>query len=349
MQNTALGIFFILSLTWCAWRDEALFLYTSGYGYLEHPGIFGWYAIQLSMPLSIFVLLDRTMRTKRRWANLCSTANADFRSGIVEPTIRFVGFETQESRNIFGIMFSIGLAGFAWNTFQNLHPGDLAPLDFWDSISFRAGYFGTRINKFYMHALLLPSMLHIFAGIVFTQLRYMRSKFISNQLRIAPFDPDRCGGTGFLPDLILSPTIMAMILSGGAYWGVIYTHRTVDISTAMGSLVVIFTFIVFYLWPTLLLRTTMIGLRLKENQIIHAQQSQYYKLMLERQLSGKKLDEALSYLQYFEQARRKVDEVPLWPHLTRVIGTFSAAVTLPIFISIANLGLNITNIFANQH
>ncbi|NDV23809.1 hypothetical protein [Desulfovibrio sp. JC022] len=348
IQNSIVGLLFIVILTWCAWWDGAFRIH-NGYGYLQHPGIFGWYAIQLIMPLTIINLFIKSLKTKQNWTNLNQILEEDFYSEIYKPTKEFVGLKTKNSRKIFALLFTVGFAGFAWNTFQNLYPGVQAPLDFWDSINFKAGYLGTRINKFYMHALLLPSILHIFGGIVYTQLKYLRLKSINDQLRISPFDPDGCGGLAFLADLIMSPTIFAIMLSGGAYYGVIYTHRTIDISTAMGSLVIGFVFVAFYFLPTMQLRKAIILLRNKENKIIHEQQNYYYNLLLERKLYGDKLNEALNYIEYFDKTGDKINRLPLWPHISRIVGTIGVAVTLPLATNSINLLISLAKVFSGQN
>src|SRR5205807_1232599 len=105
------------------------------------------------------------------------------------------------------------------------------------SIDFPAGYFSTRAYKFYIDALLLPSIVHTFAGIVWTNVNLVRHLSRQKRVQLAPFNPDRCGGFGFLADLILSPTISALLVSGLAFFGVVYTHRALDVSTATGVLV----------------------------------------------------------------------------------------------------------------
>ncbi len=211
-------MFFVFGLTACAWLDDSFFLRQNGYGYFEHPGIVGWYIIQLIMPVSIYRLLLKADDNAAAYDRLeISRPEFNFVRNVSRPMQEFVGLKTPLSRSVYSLLFCLGFAGFAWNTYQNLYPGKLAPLDFWDSVHFRYGYFGTRIYKFYMDALLLPSIAHIFAGIVWSNGTAIEALVKKGAVRIAPFSADRCGGFAFLSDLILSPAVTALLISGLAF------------------------------------------------------------------------------------------------------------------------------------
>ena len=100
------------------------------------------------------------------------------------------------------------------------------------------------------------------------------------RIRLAPFDPDRCGGFGFLADLILSPTVSALLVSSLAFFGVAYTHRAFDISTVTGILVQLAILVVFYAIPTFLLRLVLRQVKKTSRIEVHLQQEVYYQAIL---------------------------------------------------------------------
>lgn len=335
--NAAVTIFCAGSLFLGAREDNALILGSGGYGFLEHPGIFGWFIIQLFIPISIYGLLKKTVRTRSNYVALSHGQSVQFASGLYRPLLNFVGLNTDPSRRLFSLLFTAGFAGFAWNTYQNLHPGELAPLDFWDSVNFLWGYLGTRIYKFYIDALLLPSVIHIFAGIVWQQSRFFQGLVKSEAVRLLPFCSDRCGGMGFLADLILAPTIVALAASGLAFFGVVYTHRMLDLSTGMGVVVQLGVLTAFYIVPTNLIRSAIVKLKSREVSRIYAKQEAYYEEMLLGRLRGETLRTAYDHTKYFDDVVGKIDRVPKWPHLVRVFGTLGVTLTPALFISTANL------------
>jgi hypothetical protein len=336
--NTLLAVFSAIALFLSSYFDDSLILGDAGYGFLEHPGIFGWFLIQLALPISIHRVLKKAFRSRQHYSQLLKPGKSlGIQKHLQAPLLQYVGLQTSGSRQLYSTLFTIGFATFAWNTYQNLWPGRLAPLDFWDSINFPWGYFATRIFKFYIDALLLPSIIHIFAGIVWFHASFLRGLVQSRAIGISPFSADRCGGMAFLADLVLSPTITALIVSGLAFFGVMYTHRAVDVSTATGILVELAVLVIFYVIPTALIRDAVRGLKDLEVSEITELQKAYYAEIREGRLHGEALREAHEYTQYLDEIIQKIDRVPKWPHLAKVFGTFGLAVTPALVISSLNL------------
>jgi hypothetical protein len=333
VKNLLVTLFFVVSLTACAWLDGSFFLRQNGYGYFEHPGIVGWYLILLIMPVSIHKLILKAVDNKPAYNQLeISGSIFDFVRDVRQPTQEFIGLRTPLSRSVYSLLFCAGFAGFAWNTYQNLYPGTLAPLDFWDSVHFRYGYFGTRVFKFYMDALLLPSIAHIFAGIIWSNGVAIDKLMKRNAVRIAPFSADHCGGFAFLSDLILSPAVTALLISGLAFFGDVYTHRALYVSTLMGLVVVLSVLTFSYIIPTLFIRTALSKLKEVERREIYARQEIFYRQVLLRNLKGAELRDAAEYLRYFDEAIKKIDDIRNWPHLSKISGAFGFAV-IPTLIS----------------
>jgi hypothetical protein len=331
-RNAVVTLFAVVALTLCAWKDHA-FIIINGYGYFQHPGVFGWYLVQFIMPIAIYRTLKQATRSEKHYQQVLADSKAfNFKERVLKPMVNFIGFGTPGSRSLFTLSFLIGFSAFAWSTFQNLFPGKLAPLDFWDSIHFTSGYFCSRVYKFYIHALLLPSIVHIFAGVVWTNIRLVGVLTKQKKIRLAPFNPDRCGGFGFLSDLILSPTISALLVSGLAFFGVAYTHRTFDISTVMGILVQLTILFVFYAGPTFLLRSILGQVKKISREEVHLQQEAYYEAILSGGLHGATLRDAHEYLRYFNDISATIDKIPDWPHIAKITRVFGISIS-PAFIS----------------
>lgn len=330
--------FFVVALTLCAWKDNS-FIISNGYGYFEHPGVFGWYLIQLIMPVAIYSTLKAAARSGKHYREVVTHSKSfRFREQVFNPMVAFVGFGTPASRAVFALLFLIGVSGFAWNTFQNLSPGKLAPLDFWDSIHFPFGYFGSRVYKFYIQALLLPTIVHIFAGIVWANINALRLLSRKKEVRLAPFNPDKCGGFKFLADLILTPTISALLVSGLAFLGVVYTHRAFDISTVTGILIQVAILVVFYVTPTYVLRSVLVQVKKLARREVHQRQEQYYEAILSGRLRGASLRNAHEYLRYFNDISTAIDKIPNWPHLAKTSRVFSISISPAAISLLVNVG-----------
>jgi hypothetical protein len=348
-QNAVVTTFWVVVLTLCAWKDHS-FVLADGFGYFQHPGVFGWYLIQLVMPIAIYASVKMAARSGRYYRELIPPGRSfRFRERVFAPMVTFIGLGTPSSRALFALLFSLGFAAFAWNTFQNLAPGRLAPLDFWDSIHFPFGYFGSRAHKFYIDALLLPSIVHIFAGIVWSTVCAIRRLITQKKMQLAPFNPDGCGGFGFLADLILSPTIWALLVSGLAFYGVVYTHHAFDVSTVTGILVQVGIFGVFYIGPTFFIRSMLVQVKKRASREVHRRQEAYYEAILSGHLHEPALREAHDYLRYFNDISATIEKIPNWPHLAKASGALGISISPALIGSLLDLGGKIMKLYPSLH
>jgi len=348
IRNAILTVSAATALTLCAWLDNALTI-ADGYGYLEHPGIFGWYLIQMIVPVAIYSTLKSATRSGKHYREIVpKTELIKFRQRVFEPMVDFVGFREPTSRALFALLFTFGFAAFAWNTFQNLFPGKLAPPDFWDSKHYIFGYVGTRFYKFYIDALLLPSVIHIFFGVVWVHLRAVRHLCKHRAVRLALFNPDKCGGFRFLADLILSPTTSGLLVSGLAFFGVVYTHRALDIETTTGILVQATVLSVFYIAPTFVLRSVLIQVKKRATREVHLLQEAHYEAVVSGELHGILLREAHEYLRYYNDISAQIDRIPNWPHLKKVSGIFGISISPALVVSLLNFATGIWRYYAGR-
>jgi hypothetical protein len=342
VNNAVVTAACVLGLSLAAWKDGSLLLHQKGYGYLEHPGIFGWYAIQLLMPAAIFRLVCRAARSKHFVQRVQKPESSfSFNKDIFLPMVDFIGFKTPGSRSYYSLLFLIGFSGFAWNTYQNLLPNVVIPLDFWDSINFFYGYTGTRLYKFYTHALLAPSLIHVFSGIMWVYIVALKRMISRGEIRILPFNVDRCGGFGFVSNLLLTPVVVALLISGLAFFGNAYTHKQIDISTIQGGLAAVAIVLAFYVVPTFFIRSTIMRLKVEEVQRLYRIQERYYQSILSNELQGDQLRDAREYLSYFSDVISRIDRIPNWPHLAKVFGALGFALSPAILAAAFNVAATV--------
>jgi hypothetical protein len=333
----------------CSSLDHSLILRNHGYGFLQHPAIYGWFLIQLSMPIAIYGALKRATKAGHCYLRLSTGKPLEFRRQLYEPLLRFVGLQTRPSRGLFTVLFTLGFAGFAWNTFQNVRPTSFAPADFWDSINHPWGYFGTRFYKFYTDALLLPSTIHIFSGIVWTHTRYLNRLVEHRLIRIRPFSCDRAGGMMFLADLILSPAVTALLASGLAFAGAVYVHRAIGVTVGIGIFVGLSVLFIFYILPTALLYDVIRKMKSFELSEIYNRQQAYYDALLNGTLHGATLREAHEQSQFCQEVAKQIRLVPRWPHLTKVFSAFSLGISPTLVLSGMSLASEWTQYFLNRN
>lgn len=346
-RNVAVVLMGIIALTLTALIDHSLLL-SNGYGYIEHPGTYGWYLVQFTIPIAIYTTVKAAARSEKRFRIIIPASKSlNFRDQFLTPLVDFIGLSSSSSRAIFSILSVIGFSAFAWNTFQNLAPGSRAPLDFWDSIHFPVGYVVSRFYKFYLFALLLPSLVHIFAGVVWTNIKVIRRLQRRGKLRLAPFNQDGCGGFKFLMGIVLTPTVSALLLSGLASFGVIYTHRTLDASTVYGIVIQIGILLVFYVTPTFLFRSALINVKQRARKEVHERQAAYYEEILQGRLHGSNLRDAHEYLRYFSDISMKIDKISNWPHLTTMGKIFGISISPAVISIILNVGQTIKAHYPN--
>ncbi|MEA2999330.1 MAG: hypothetical protein QOK17_1163 [Sphingomonadales bacterium] len=290
--------------------------------------------MQLSVPVAIHRALRRAVGVKPLYRRLAASgSDICFQEHLYEPLIRFVSLRSPRSRALFSLLCMIGFMGFVWNTYNNIYPEDIPRAAFWDSSDFMWGYFGTRLYKFYMDALLLPSIIHTFAGIILCHTAYLKLLTRTRRIRILPFSSDRTGGLRFLADLILSPVITALLASGLAFLGAVYTHRSFDITVGSGTVVEISILVAFYVVPTILLRGIITQLKSAELLAIDACQQSYYAALMNNNLEGEELKEAHEHSQYLLDVSDKIRKITNWPHLARVFGAFSLSITPGLVVS----------------
>ena len=152
-----------------------------------------------------------------------------------------------------------------------------------------------------------------------------------------PFGSDRCGGITFVSDLILTPAVTALLVSGLAIFGAVYTHRAFDITVGIGTLIAVSVLVAFYVVPTALIRKVIMKLKSIELSEIYEHQQRLYDGLFRANLRGKVLKEACEQAQYFEDVAARIRRIPNWPHFTKVLGAFGLSITPGLIVSSLSL------------
>lgn len=325
-QAVVLGLASALVLGVGAWADGGFYLQGPGIGFIEHPAIWTFLAMQVFLPLSIRSSLTRLARSRKALKKI--TGGEAFDQSISTPLVQFVRFLTVEGRAVAALLFLGGLANFVWNSYQNQRPEIVGPYEFWDSIHFPISYWLTRLYKLYLFVWLFPYVGLIHAGVVACVLRALRRARTAGRVQLEPFSSDGAGGLGFVPSLVTTPVVWTLALSALATVGAFVVHRELDATPLMGVASVLATVVVAYGLPIGYLRVDLAALKRQAiDRLRHAQQRCYEELMNADRIDAVHLKSASDTLDYFDRLCSRVEAISTYPHFRRV-----AASALPALI-----------------
>jgi len=261
-----------------------------------------------------------------------------FSKQIVQPLMRFVRLQSFSGRAFGAITYTAGFAAFVWNTYQNQLPGVVVPYDFWDSSNHLWGFWATRVYKLYLFSWLLPYIPQVHVGILLVVLKAVRRARLAGTLKLNPFCPDGVGGLGFIPPLVTSPILMALVMCSVALAGAFEVHRKLDVTPSIGLAVLLGLSLGAYFVPTMYLRRDIVALkRTTFEKLLELQQEQYARIVDGLDTDTETLSRANEALDYFEKVRERVEKIPTLPHLKRVLNVVGIAITpsaLSICVSI---------------
>lgn len=317
--------------------DNTLLLRGRDVGVLEHPTIWTLVALQVILPLSLRRSLVRLVHARK---TLLAMAPARSSPGevIIAPILHFVRLEGRIGRAAGAVFYSVGLAAFVWNTFQNQRPGIVLPYDFWDSVNHPYGFWFTRIYKLYLYAWFLPYLAMIHAAVLVVVLRTIRAGRLEDRLRLVPFHPDDAGGLGFVPPLVTTPVISAVLLSSMGVAAAFQVHRAMDVTPTMGLMVILGAAALAYGLPIAFLRTDIRALKRREiARLRDLEQSCYLRLLKNTEVSSIEARQRTDLLEYLEVLVGRIQSISTFPHLRRLIGYAGLAVTPSVLSVIAQL------------
>jgi hypothetical protein len=307
--------------------DGTLFLEGRSIGLLEHPGIWAFFGLQIALPLSIRQSLKKLLRAQSKISAIANL-NDKFSQAVVTPLLEFLRLRNNESRVIATIIYGAGLIAFVWNTYQNQLPGIIVPYDFWDSSNHFFGYWLTRVYKLYLFCWLLPYIALVHAAILIITLRLVRQARLAGRFKLDPFHPDGVGGLGFVPGLITTPIIVAVLMISLPTAAAFEVHRAADVTPLIGLTIMLAWTGIAYVVPILYLRADIVATkRATIKKLRQLQQACYFEIVKGNALDYEKVKDGNEALEYFEKVSNKVSSISNYPHLKRLIGYLGLALT----------------------
>lgn len=324
--------------------DGTLFLGGRDIGLLEHPAIWSFVALQVALPLCMRHSLKKLLRSHSKIKKLADVKTS-FEQSVIVPIREFVKLKDTKSKLAASVVYSAGLVAWAWNTYQNQFPGKVVPYDFWDSRLHLFGFIVTRLYKLYLYVWLLPytALLHI--GILVVTLGLIRKARVAKTIKLSPFHSDGVGGLGFMPALVTTPIIVTMLIGTVPTLAAFEVHRALDVTPLMGTIILVLWIFVAYIVPILFLRVDIVAFKRDLIAKLRHQQQEYYAQITEGQeldsdiaggeeINLHKLRNGFDAYDYFEKVCERVQAIPNYPHLKRLLKFFGLALT-PTIISVA--------------
>lgn len=313
--------------------DHSLTLPGRDVGLLEHPAIWAFLVLQLALPLSIRHSLKKLPEAETRIREI-TNSEAKPSGFLVSPLLRFLSLQTNDARLAATIVYCVGLGALVWNTYQNQRPGIIVPYDFWDSTTFFWGFWITRVYKLYLFVLLLPYLAMIHLGTLIVTLREIRSARLSGKLKLEPFHPDGVGGLGFIPGLVTTPIILTVLVGSLPTAAAFEVHRAVSITPVLGLTILVLWTVLAYIVPTLFLRSDIVAMKRETIGKLRLLEQAYYSRIVDNEdVNFGALRKGNEAVEYFDKICLKIQSIPDYPHLKRVLRYIGLALT-PSLISL---------------
>lgn len=336
----AAGVLFIIG----AWRDGT-FKLEHGVGLFEHPGIWIYLIGQPLLPM----LLDRALLT---FAKIPHDQRALFTSTFIATDFRAdrQGLYGRLSRRtvLFGLIYKTlvfaGLVAWVLNTLKNQIPLQSYGFDVWDAWPHYWGYWSTRVYKLYVAAMLAPAIVHAQIAIVISITQLVISAGRTGGLRLDPYAADEAGGTRRLIDTVLNPLVSVVLAASLMSVAAIYVHGRFDSTTVGGLAITISVFCLVYVVPAAALRFAIVADKRRQRSVLRERQAELYATLRDPDVSAAQGREAIGMIQDLTVLVERIDKLPVWPQLTRVAATISAAVTSPVLAFALNKNAQITGL-----
>src|ERR1051326_379592 len=313
--------------------DHSLILPGRNVGLLEHPTIWTFIGLQIALPLSVRSSLKKLLHCRAR-IRAIAQSKGGFLTEIVKPLQRFVHLQDNDSKAFGTLFYCVGLTAFVWNTYQNQLPGIIVPYDFWDSKNYFWGFWVTRVYKLYLFAWFLPYIALIHTGILVVVLRFLRRARITGKVKLLPFHADGVGGLGFVPPLVTNPIIVTLLISSTSVFAAFEVHRALDVTPLLGLTVLVGSAAVAYIVPICFLRSDIIALKRDlAEKLTSLQQACYSSIIEGPNLDFDTLRKGNEALDYFGKVIARVEVIPNYPHLKRLL-KFTGLAVIPSIISI---------------
>jgi hypothetical protein len=326
-QSLVITSICVVAMLIASGADHSFFLEGRDVGLLEHPAIWAFLVLQTVLPISIARSWVRVQKAILQKGEVADHGGKE--SDLVAPSVQeFLGLKDTESRIAAALIYSIGIAAWVWNTYQNQLPGIAVPYDFWDSTTYLWGFAVTRVYKLYLFVVLLPYLALIHVAILVAILRLVRRTRVSGELRLLPFHPDGVGGLGFIANLISKPIILTLVIGAVTTGAAFIIHRAANVTPLIGLLILLGWAAVAYVAPILFLRVDIAAMKREMIQRLRLQQQENYSnAMLAKNLDFRTVRKENEALEYFDKVCGKVRSISSYPHLKRLIGVIGLALS----------------------
>lgn len=336
LQNSVVTVLCGIAMVWASWTDDSWTLNGDALGLFEHPAIWGFLLFQAIVPVSIFRSLARLWAQEHRFQAVFNR-DVTLSDEILPRAKAFSSGQTPLGRSVAAFVYGAGFAAWVWNTFQNQQPLSVLPFDFWDSASFRYGYLVTRLYKFYVFVLLIPRLVQITAGFVFSILDAIGEAIPVREVALLPFDPDRVGGFGFVPDLVTAPVIPTLLISAIPVAGAMTVHGSVAWSPSLGVISMMTALLSLWVVPASSLASYLGTLRDQAlGDLGRTQHAILKRITSASEATAVEMDEARSALEYFNAVEDRIRGLSRVPHLRRVVIAIAVAWSPHVFAMIVD-------------
>jgi len=338
-QSWVLGMLAAVAVIVASIIDGSFVLAGRAVGLLEHPAIWGFLGLQVAVPLVLIHSFRRLLRSRHR-LRVVGSPRSMTAEAIVQRVLEFVQIRSLKAKAAASLMYSVGLAVFVWNTYQNQLPGILLPYDFWDSGGHPWGFWVTRVYKFYLFVILLPYVGLVHTAILVAILGEIRRARLRGQLHLDPFHTDGVGGLGFVPGLVSTPVIVGLLIASVPLAGAFAVHRALDVTPVVGLSIVLVAATAAYGLPTLYLRRDIVALKTTMLEKLRKRQRSYYTSITDQERIGSDLLQlANEALDYFEKVCAKIQSISDYPHIRRLARFTAVALTPSVLVKAIQLAL----------
>ena len=330
-------------MTFSSFIDNSFFLNSPNIGLFQHPSIWTFFLIQALVPFSLQQSTKRFLRMPH-WKNSIIHKKY-FDQQFDKETKIFINDikrKTLISKSIFISLFTFGLISFIWNTYQNQAPIKFLGFDFWDSYNYPFGYWATRVYKFYIWCLFLPSVIHAYLFVIIRTLSVLNKSYSLKLLSVEPYHFDNNGGVSVFLKNIVNPTIPVLFITSLLSIFVFVIHEKFDL-TSIASLIIASCFLlIFYFIPAIKIRKII----KKDKQRQLAEIAQKQKKILNEIITIESSDEMknkFELISTLQEISNKIKSVPNWPNHKFILKILTIAYSPTVFNVLIKIMLPLLN------
>ncbi|MCL3781899.1 hypothetical protein EMN47_16055 [Prolixibacteraceae bacterium JC049] len=325
LQNAILAIGFCFSFIFAAAFDETFILKNENLGLIEHPSIWIFIALQVTIPFAQSKALKKIYHLPNwndqiidhqylitNYSNILAIAKKDLK------------LESLKSKSIFRFLVFLGLAAFIWNSYQNQLPDKFLGFDFWDSINNPVGYWLSRLYKLYLWCLLIPFCINNQLMLTFNLLKLLRNASKEGKVDLNPFTKNMNGGFHRYVIEIVTPIVPVLFIAGIHSLIVALIHNNLHYTPIIGIFLFCSFLFLAYLLPVLSVRQIIICEKKRRIRKIGEEQNEVLKkIRLKEEFY--RISELTNLLKSMSYLSEEYNRISNWPGLIYSFKRFSIA------------------------